>query len=451
IVGSLALRSLLAFFMISHIDSFLLFPEAFGVLVLQKAYHVAKSALVPTMVPSDDALVDANSKLSLTAAISGMSGAAVGALFATLGGSSWAAAVAMIVFAIAVFQALSLPKVSVASQPIGETEKAELRSGTIVLAASVVAVLRAVVGFVTFLLAFELRGGGDGVNLEPIGAGAGAFAGMARGLQPVIESTTPLWHFGVVVACAGVGALLGARIAPVLRRQIPEERLVLGSLGLTVFVAAVAVWQGTALVSGALVAFGVAVSAATAKLAFDSLVQRDAPAVNYGATFARFEARFQLSWVAGAFLPVAIKFSGSGVRFGYLIVVLVGVIAGLFYFFGARMALGARLSRLASAMPRRGAGDGPIDVSATAGSGGPSTTVMDSGSGDPAGPTRQLHWPQRGEAPAPTQVMPATRSGDTGPPPKPPSPPRRSAPTAPNWGAPSGPHVSSVDGVEVDE
>jgi hypothetical protein len=50
----------------------------------------------------------------------------------------------------------------------------------------------------------------------------------------------------------------------------------------------------------------VGIAAGTGKLAFDSIVQRDAPDAVRGRTFARFETRFQLAWVAGAALPVAV-------------------------------------------------------------------------------------------------------------------------------------------------
>src|SRR5688572_23614605 len=59
LVGANALRAIIAVLMISHLDSLLLFPEAFSVLVLSKSYQVAKSALVPTVVISDDELVEA--------------------------------------------------------------------------------------------------------------------------------------------------------------------------------------------------------------------------------------------------------------------------------------------------------------------------------------------------------------------------------------------------------
>ncbi|MFM7069252.1 MAG: hypothetical protein ACKOYM_07300, partial [Actinomycetes bacterium] len=48
----------------------------------------------------------------------------------------------------------------------------------------------------------------------------------------------------------------------------------------------------------------IGVAAAAGKQAFDAVVQRDAPDANRGRSFARFESRFQIAWVCGAFLPV---------------------------------------------------------------------------------------------------------------------------------------------------
>jgi len=61
----------------------------------------------------------------------------------------------------------------------------------------------------------------------------------------------------------------------------------------------------------------VGIGAAAGKLSFDSIVQRDAPDAVRGRTFARFETRFQLAWVAGAALPVAIPIP-SGMGMGVL-------------------------------------------------------------------------------------------------------------------------------------
>jgi hypothetical protein len=51
-------------------------------------------------------------------------------------------------------------------------------------------------------------------------------------------------------------------------------------------------------------------------LVFDAIVQRDAPDANFGRSFARFETRFQLLWVVGAFLPVIVPIPS---RLGFVI------------------------------------------------------------------------------------------------------------------------------------
>src|SRR5690606_14776766 len=79
---SAAVRALVCFLMIRHVDSLLLFPEAFAVLVCSKAYAVSKSALVPTVVRDQEELVEANSKLAL---ISGVIAFVFGAPAAGLG------------------------------------------------------------------------------------------------------------------------------------------------------------------------------------------------------------------------------------------------------------------------------------------------------------------------------------------------------------------------------
>jgi hypothetical protein len=53
-------------------------------------------------------------------------------------------------------------------------------------------------------------------------------------------------------------------------------------------------------------AFSVGAAASAGRLCFDAIVQRDAPDANQGRSFARFETRFQLAWVLGAFVPVVI-------------------------------------------------------------------------------------------------------------------------------------------------
>ena len=54
-------RAVLYVFMAFHTDDILLYPLVFVALVMQKTYAVSKSALVPSVVRSDDELVEANS------------------------------------------------------------------------------------------------------------------------------------------------------------------------------------------------------------------------------------------------------------------------------------------------------------------------------------------------------------------------------------------------------
>ena len=304
ILGTAAGRAVMAFLMISNIDSLWLFPLAFTILVLQKAYSVAKSAVVPALVRSEGDLVSANSRLALISAISGMAGASLSGIFSLIGGPSFAAAIAMVGFVATTVLATQVPRTVVAAEPAQEIERAELRDTQIVLAAYATAILRGIVGFVTFLLAFEFRGGKEGLDISTDGSAAGGMTATAevRGIDITGDPAAPAWHFGVVLLAAGIGALIGARIAPSLRERTAEERMLQTSLAAVALAALFAAFSFD-LFGAAVLSFFIAAGAATGKLAFDSLVQREAPDANYGRSFARFEARFQGAWVIGAFIP----------------------------------------------------------------------------------------------------------------------------------------------------
>jgi energy-converting hydrogenase Eha subunit E len=305
ILGTAAGRAVMAFLMVGNIDSLWLFPLAFTILVLQKAYSVAKSAVVPALVRSETDLVSANSRLALISAVAGMVGAALSGVFSLIGGPSFAAAIAMVGFVATTVLATQVPRTVVAADPVEEAERAELRDTQVVLAAYATAILRGIVGFVTFLLAFEFRGGKEGLDISTDGSAAGGMTATARDIDITGDPAAPAWHFGVVLLAAGIGALLGARIAPSLRERTAEERMLQTSLA-AVGVAALFAAFSFDLFGAAVLSFFIAAGAATGKLAFDSLVQREAPDANYGRSFARFEARFQGAWVIGAFIPAVI-------------------------------------------------------------------------------------------------------------------------------------------------
>lgn len=287
---SLLVRAVVATLMIRHLDSLWLFPEAFAVLVASKAYHVAKSALVPTLVADERGLVEANSKLALLSGIGGAAVFPVGLVFMQLGGADWVMGLATLVFTATLVVAFQIPKTRVAPEPADEAERSELRTGGVLTAAFSMALLRGIVGFLTFLLAFHIR---------------------------AVDAST-IW-FGVLLVVSTGGNLSGALIAPLLRRRTREESILVGVLVMSAAVAiVVAIFGG--MPAACVLAASIGFAAGSGKVAFDAIVQRDAPDANQGRSFARFETRFQLVWVMGAVIPVVLPFDVVSVRVGYLII-----------------------------------------------------------------------------------------------------------------------------------
>ncbi len=311
LIGSCVGRAMIAMLMVSSAgsDSLVLFPEAFAMLVLAKSYTVAKAAIVPTVVVGDHALVEANSKLQLLSGIAAFGAGLPGAAVLWLFSPGAVALVCALVFVAASVASLRVPVTTVAAEPEGATERAELRGAGVLSAASAMGTLRWIVGFVTLLLAFALRGHG----VEPeLGATTGhllAVPGQAVDPADVAPVTAPpVWHFGVVIAVSGIGGLIGAGIAPYVRRHIEEEYLLLGAVVLAAVGGLCGLLIG-GLAGQSLFAFLVTVAAAAGKQAFDAVVQRDAPDANRGRSFARFESRFQVIWVLGAAAPVVLTLS----------------------------------------------------------------------------------------------------------------------------------------------
>jgi hypothetical protein len=280
-------RALVCVSMSGHLDSAWVFPEAFALLVLSKTQMVTKSALVPSTVANDEELVEANSRLAVLSAITGFVTALPGVAVLKIGflGGPWVLRVAAVAFVAGAVASTRIVRPPHAKAPIeqAEEEKAELHAATVRLSATAMAVLRAVVGFMTFLVAFHFR-----------------------------QTDAAAWQYGVVLATSVAGNFLGAAMAPWLRRRLLEERILLGSLAA---VTVVAFFAGRTRGVGAIAVLAgvIGVAAAAGKLAFDSIVQRDAPDAVRGRTFARFETRFQLVWVLGAALPVIVTISaGTG-------------------------------------------------------------------------------------------------------------------------------------------
>lgn len=310
LIGAHAGRALVCLVMLNDLDSLLLFPEAFTVLALGKAYGVARSALVPTVVKSDAELVEANSKLQLLSGLAAPAAAVPAGIAFLVGGSPGVLAVAIVAYSCATLAALRVPATQVAAAPATAAETAELRGIGILLAASAMGLVRGMVGFLTFLMLFALR-------------------------------EEPTWHMGVVLALTGAGSLVGSAVAPKLRQAMPEERMMMTVLGGTIVMALLTAAIG-GLVAAAVLAATVAIVSTSAKLGFDSLVQRDAPDANRGRSFARFEVRFQLFWVVGAVIPVLISIPQ---HVGFLILAGVSGFALFSYIAGQRAAQRSHIDR----------------------------------------------------------------------------------------------------------
>jgi MFS family permease len=192
--------------------------------------------------------------------------------------------------------------VAVAVEPADEAERQELRSAGILLAASAMGLVRGIVGFVAFMLAFDFK-----------------------------NNDAPLWHLGLVAATAQLGFFVGSVVVPRVRRYLTEERIIIGTLVVMAVGGLVTAVVG-GLVGAATLSFIVGAASSMAKQAFDAIVQRDAPDANRGRSFARFETRFQLLWVIGALIPIVVPIPASA---GFVMLAAVAVFAVISYIVGA--------------------------------------------------------------------------------------------------------------------
>jgi hypothetical protein len=299
-----AARVVLSLLMAMAIDNLALFPLVFAALVLQKTYLVSKQALVPSVVRSERDLVEANSKLGLIAGLTGFVAVIPAALLQLITGHGVLTLIyAAALFGFALASATRLPADVVAAEPAEAAERIQLHSLGLQLAEVAMLFLRASVGFLFFLLAFWLR----------------------------TKTAGAAW-FGVAVALSALGTMAGNAIGPRVRRSISEETMLLGALGLSAVAGVVAALLGGVL-AGVLLACVLNLSAALGRLAFESIVQRDAPQANRGRAFARFETRFQLGWAVAGLIPVVIDIPGA---IGFLLVGVVCAAAFVNYAAGTR-------------------------------------------------------------------------------------------------------------------
>jgi len=297
VILAAGLRTAVSLLMVGRIDSLVLFPLAFAALVVSKTYAVSKSALVPTVVSAESELVEANSRLGLLSGIVGFVAAAPAAILQLISPNATLILSAGL-FITAAVSAWGLPRdVRIATGPRTETEVRELRSRRVTRSVAAMRLMRGLVGLMFFRLAFWLRD----------------------------QKAGTVW-FGFAVSLSALATMTANAVAPIVRRRLREETMIVVALVATAVGGAVCTWVG-GVTGGVILVAVVNAFAAICRLAYEAVVQSDAPDANRARAFASFETQFQLAWVGAGLVPVVLRLPGE-----------LG-----FFFVGASSAIGAVL------------------------------------------------------------------------------------------------------------
>ena len=337
-------RCLLAWQLAANLTGLQVYPLALGLLMLSRAFGVARSAVIPRVAPPELTLVKVNSRMSMVNIAASTAAAPIGLGIAHIPyvGYPWVLRLCALLYMVGVLLSFNLPKrvdsnegerslreivhavtgpraaqaaqgdptaalaglpsqgalyapggygpggfvpggaAGAVARPAGRRGRLAgliTRCRTVIMAvlgASPVAlrstlVLRSIVGFLTFFLAFLLR----------------------------TEGGNNLW-LGALAASAALGSGLGVLIGGRLGRRRPERILVFALLLTAVgsLLAAVHFAKLTALFAALLAML----AASMAKLALDAIIQRDTADDVRNSAFARSETVLQLGWVAGGAL-----------------------------------------------------------------------------------------------------------------------------------------------------
>jgi len=291
------------------------FPLALGCLVASKAFTVTRASAVPRLLPESFTLVNANSRISLF----NVAGAAVGGGLAAgvaRFGPEWSLRLAFVVFVLATIVAVTLSaKVDSSAgerdiggllsspgtdQPLSDRAQRRFRSLQPVVQQGLRCVLgaRLMTGFLTLFLAFLLR--------------EQSLAGINGSLL-----------LGLVVVAAGVGNSLGTVVGNLLKDFAPHK-IGLAALCVDAAMATVtaAFYSVVTVLALGLVA---GLCAQLAKLSYDALVQHNVPELVRTSVFARSETVFQISWVLGGGLGIALPLIPQ-LGFGLVAALLVGLL-----------------------------------------------------------------------------------------------------------------------------
>jgi Major Facilitator Superfamily len=358
LAGTLLARGLLCWGMAAALHKpITLFPAAFGVLVLQKAYAVTRSSVAPKLLPAEITLVKANARTSLASLIASSLGAVIAVGIDAAGGAAWVLGVGTLIYLGAAALGVRLPN-SVDSPGAAETSsRAPFQASP--SAPGGPAPGRpptfdgpAGAGRAAGADSAAGAGGAAGGNGQPPAADRPGYTKplrkpdrrrfrTLRDVGPVVGEAmrgnaavrafngfmlfflvfllrTTNFHgmshiraLGALAVAVAAGGFLGTAVGSGLRTRTPHL-IVFGMLVALTVVTAVCAWF-FGLWAALGVAFAAALAQALVKLALDSTVQREIGEEIRSSTFAVSETLNQLSWVLGGLAGLAMSFTASGV------------------------------------------------------------------------------------------------------------------------------------------
>ncbi|MEO6205843.1 MAG: MFS transporter [Mycobacteriales bacterium] len=291
-------RGLLTWVMAGAVSGLGLYPLALGVLVLSRAYGVARAAAIPRVRPPDLGLVSGAARVNVAGAVGTTVAGAVAAVVSIAFGPAQVLYLASVVLIVASVLALRLPDCVDERPDPNRVPDAHPRLLDLprVLRAPLSATcgMRATQGLLTLFLAFLLR-----------------------------QQSASAAEVGFVLGGALIGGLIGTITAARMPGLAPR-RLPFFAPGLALVACLVAALSPTTPMLA--VAAGVSgLAGSMAKFGLDATIQTSISSDRVSTYFARSETALQLSWVLGA--AIALLLPAQGALGFWAAVVLLG--AGL--------------------------------------------------------------------------------------------------------------------------
>jgi MFS family permease len=379
LAGTLLARGLLCWAMSAalHHDPVTLFPSAFGVLILQKAYGVTRAAITPRLLPAELTLVSANARSTLAGLITSSLGVVIAAGISFVGGAAWVLRFGALVYLAATILSFRLPDSVDAVAPAGRSAAGSPEDARQTQPERPVRPGTAPHG----QQAYGQVPPGQAAPGQPYGPGYGPPPGQPppgqpQQARPRQARSRPASHGGLralrnvgpvvgeamrgnaalrafsgfmlfflafllradhfhgishdtalaaLAAAVAGGGFVGTAVGSRMRSRQPHL-IVFGMLGLAMVITAACAWF-FGLWAALIVAFVAASAQALVKLALDSTVQREIGEDIRSSTFAVSETLNQLSWVLGGLAGLALSLTSSGIA--GLTVAAIGLAAAL--------------------------------------------------------------------------------------------------------------------------